>query len=329
MKVTHNNKSYDLGKKISNWQQFMNSIAKKNVSKIGKYPKLYFSGVVYRKEPTKQENWQGIESVMGAGQGDCEDLTCIRVAELLAEGIDAQPKIVKTGKNRYHAIVGDSAGNTIEDPSRILINKERIGSGKQLVDEIYMGQMPDGSYLSCVGIPGDLNTIDSMDGNFVETILQLQGKGKTPETSLMSLFSNILGAGQSQPAMPSGLGILQSLLGGQSGTKTTQPNLLSQILGQQKAPATGSGNLISTLAPLITGALGGGLPMLATQFLSNPALLNTAGSLISTLLGGSGGGGGILKPITGLLGNLLGGGAGGGLSGGLLKAGGNILKGLF
>ena len=98
------------------------------------YPKLYESGVVYRREDGT-ENWLDIPHVLAAGWGDCEDLAFWRVAELRAAGVKAAP-FAKwrrvNGAYKYHALVRrytpgrDHFGRWInstkwlEDPSRRL-----------------------------------------------------------------------------------------------------------------------------------------------------------------------------------------------------------------
>jgi hypothetical protein len=98
------------------------------------YPKLYESGVVYRRED-RTENWLDIPSVIKAGWGDCEDLVFWRVAELRKEGVKAAPFAKWRRVNdvyKYHALVRrfapgrDHFGRLInskewlEDPSRRL-----------------------------------------------------------------------------------------------------------------------------------------------------------------------------------------------------------------
>jgi hypothetical protein len=72
-----------------------------------RFPKLYESGVVYRRE-NGTENWLDIPHVIEAGWGDCEDLTFWRVAELRQEGTKAAP-FAKwrrvNGVYKYHALV--------------------------------------------------------------------------------------------------------------------------------------------------------------------------------------------------------------------------------
>ena len=99
-----------------------------------RYPKLYESGVVYRRED-RSENWLDIPHVIKAGWGDCEDLVFWRVAELRHQKIKAAP-FAKwrrvNGVYKYHALVRryapgrDHFGRMInsnewlEDPSRRL-----------------------------------------------------------------------------------------------------------------------------------------------------------------------------------------------------------------
>lgn len=98
------------------------------------YPKLYESGIVYRREDGT-ENWLDIPSVIKAGWGDCEDLVFWRVAELRKQGIKAAP-FAKwrrvNGVFKYHALVRRfspgrdhfgrfvKANAWLEDPSRRL-----------------------------------------------------------------------------------------------------------------------------------------------------------------------------------------------------------------
>jgi hypothetical protein len=98
------------------------------------YPKLYESGVVYRREDGT-ENWLDIPSVIKAGWGDCEDLVFWRVAELRKDGVKAAP-FAKwrrvNGVYKYHALVRRyapgrdhfgrviNANEWLEDPSRRL-----------------------------------------------------------------------------------------------------------------------------------------------------------------------------------------------------------------
>lgn len=98
------------------------------------YPKLYESGVVYRREDGT-ENWLDIPNVIKAGWGDCEDLVFWRVAELRKDGVKAAP-FAKwrrvNGVYKYHALVRRyapgrdhfgrqiNASQWLEDPSRRL-----------------------------------------------------------------------------------------------------------------------------------------------------------------------------------------------------------------
>lgn len=97
-------------------------------------PPLYESGVVYKME--KGEVFRDIKHIMDNGGGDCDCLSCWRVAELQQIGIKARPYIKwrKEGKNWiYHALVWLPNGY-IEDPSLAL----GMGGGKILRRPIYV-----------------------------------------------------------------------------------------------------------------------------------------------------------------------------------------------
>lgn len=90
----------------------------------GEFPSLYSSGVVYRPEPIGTEDWLTIPEVLSRGEGDCEDLSAWRAAELRSAGEPAIVEIRHNAGGSYHAIVRRVDGS-IEDPSRILIELER------------------------------------------------------------------------------------------------------------------------------------------------------------------------------------------------------------
>jgi hypothetical protein len=95
-------------------------------------PKLYQSGVRYEAEqrdcftfpetcPT-EEDFKGIPYLLHDGYGDCEDLACWRVAELLVEGHDVQPYFTwrLVGNTLLYHIMVRYADGRIEDPSKVL-----------------------------------------------------------------------------------------------------------------------------------------------------------------------------------------------------------------
>lgn len=84
-------------------------------------PALYDSGVRYQREKPKRERWQTLGETYQLKQGDCEDLTIARVAELRERFGEARarPKVYRTRGTLLHAVVKRADG-TIEDPSRIL-----------------------------------------------------------------------------------------------------------------------------------------------------------------------------------------------------------------
>lgn len=91
-------------------------------------PMLYESGVRYRRESAGEEWWESISDVMhvgAVGEGDCEDLSAWRAAELrYFYGEPARVRIGRTKRGSFHAVVERGDG-TIEDPSRILVELER------------------------------------------------------------------------------------------------------------------------------------------------------------------------------------------------------------
>lgn len=68
------------------------------------------------------EVWKTIPYILRDGVGDCEDLACARVAELLMQGIKAEPTFRWRTQGPmlvYHILVKHPTGQ-IEDPSRQL-----------------------------------------------------------------------------------------------------------------------------------------------------------------------------------------------------------------
>lgn len=96
-------------------------------------PRLYGSGIVYRREPAGEEWWESAADALGvvsSRSGDCEDLSAYRAAELrvFLDDPDAAVRIVRTKRGTFHAIVERGDG-VIEDPSRILLQLERARQG--------------------------------------------------------------------------------------------------------------------------------------------------------------------------------------------------------
>lgn len=88
------------------------------------YPPLYASRVRYRREPRGRERWDTIDVVFRNGEADCEDLACIVTAELQRGGEPARAICVRTSRKTFHIVVQRATG-AIEDPSRIMRDKER------------------------------------------------------------------------------------------------------------------------------------------------------------------------------------------------------------
>ena len=86
--------------------------------------RLYDSGVVYRREPRGQERWLSVPKVLARGFGDCEDLACWLVSDLIFFGGDPGARPFHRSKQTdrgmlYHILVKRSDG-TLEDPSKKL-----------------------------------------------------------------------------------------------------------------------------------------------------------------------------------------------------------------
>lgn len=82
-------------------------------------PDLYMTGVVYRREPPRVEDWWNVLQVIKHGFGDCEDLVAWRVGECLVQGIRAKPAIYRSSPRKMHVVLEHDDG-TIEDPSAML-----------------------------------------------------------------------------------------------------------------------------------------------------------------------------------------------------------------
>lgn len=85
-------------------------------------PRLYDSGVRYKREPPGVEDWRDIPAIVKARFGDCEDLACWRAAESTV--LDRRPAVPsfrwrtvpERGLMLYHIVVEYENGE-VEDPS--------------------------------------------------------------------------------------------------------------------------------------------------------------------------------------------------------------------
>lgn len=121
------------------------------------FPRLYGSGIVYRRERPGDEDWQPADKLVRAREGDCEDLAGYRAGELRADGeLGAKAKVVETRSGQFHAVV-QRANGVIEDPSRILLDLEssRESDGDYVVPTKPKITLKDrGShYLGAIDIP--------------------------------------------------------------------------------------------------------------------------------------------------------------------------------
>jgi len=97
-----------------------------NAMKRERLPKLYDSGIRYRRESRKngrgREWFLTLPQMLETGFGDCEDLAAARCAELRMKGVRAQPWFSRRGRT-WHVYVRHPSGKT-EDPSLVLGMKD-------------------------------------------------------------------------------------------------------------------------------------------------------------------------------------------------------------
>lgn len=88
-------------------------------------PRLYDSGVRYRREPP--ERFTTFDQVLLAGAGDCDQLCAWRAAELQELGTRAiaVPRLVTP--DQMHIVI-HFPGGTVEDPSRLLGMGKRVSA---------------------------------------------------------------------------------------------------------------------------------------------------------------------------------------------------------
>jgi len=88
-----------------------------------KTPRLYESGVRYKRERPGRENWLIIPYLYKRRFGDCEDLGAALAAECIVfDGLDAWAFTVRTGKKKFHTkvCIREDGELFVEDPSRVL-----------------------------------------------------------------------------------------------------------------------------------------------------------------------------------------------------------------
>lgn len=87
-------------------------------------PALYSSGVRYQREVDGAEVWQTYADLLKTKRGDCEDLACVRAAELRVRHGEPNAKAFPRGRDMgdhvlFHILVRRQDGS-VEDPSRKL-----------------------------------------------------------------------------------------------------------------------------------------------------------------------------------------------------------------
>lgn len=82
---------------------------------------LYDTGIYYKLEKRQDplpgvERFQTADSLFELGYGDCDDLACVRAAQLQLQGIGARAIPIKSPGGGWHIVVKLPNGS-IEDPS--------------------------------------------------------------------------------------------------------------------------------------------------------------------------------------------------------------------
>lgn len=72
--------------------------------------------IVYRRQDPNEE-WKTYAQLARDGWGDCEDLACAVVAELLCLGDEAEPFVYRSQGSTYHVVAWSRAWGWL-DPSR-------------------------------------------------------------------------------------------------------------------------------------------------------------------------------------------------------------------
>lgn len=99
---------------------------------------------VWQPEPPGAERFDHAKRVLARGWGDCDDLAPWRSASLRVTGEDpgARAVVVRSGPNRWHAIVQRSDGS-LEDPSRTAGMPHAVIGGHRANGMVIVGQADD------------------------------------------------------------------------------------------------------------------------------------------------------------------------------------------
>lgn len=97
-------------------------------------PSIYDAGIYYRNEQRKThfpevERFQTASSLHNIGAGDCDDLACVRAAELILQGEKARAIPVRSPGIGWHVVVLRENGR-VEDPSARLGMLDKQQSSK-------------------------------------------------------------------------------------------------------------------------------------------------------------------------------------------------------
>jgi len=97
------------------------TIANEQMIRAGEVPPIEHAiskGLRWRPEPyTDGEHFDLAPVAVKRGWADCDDLAPYLAAEMRAHGVNAIPRVYKSGKDRWHVVVEDEDGRIL-DPSR-------------------------------------------------------------------------------------------------------------------------------------------------------------------------------------------------------------------
>lgn len=89
-----------------------------------RWPRLYESGVRYKRDEPGREQWRDADEVKAEGFGSCRELAAWRIAELRTQGEAARSLVIPwtgpDGSPEFHVRVLRGDGLTVEDPSTML-----------------------------------------------------------------------------------------------------------------------------------------------------------------------------------------------------------------
>lgn len=188
-------------------------------------PSLYDTDVKYQREDGT-ERWLDVGEVLKGGEGDCEDLATYRAAELRDAGEPAYVDVVPAQSGRgYHAIVIRADGS-VEDPSRVLLDRQSMKRGRNMERNTCIDVRDDGSYyVGEVDIPAE-------DGN-----VSVSAKGNTGAEALERAAN-----------------VAQSIMDDPSVAPFVPPEARAAVAGARVLARAASSGFLSSLFNRLTGS---------------------------------------------------------------------------